>query len=82
MNIHERLRQRARAQFAARPPDEQARIRKFFTDHPDSAGAFMFYDGRMEDSDAVRARMTSRTAQLVSIATEGFPVPVSRWELG
>lgn len=79
--IQERLRQRAKDQFNARPLEEQARIRAFFEQNPDSKGAFMLFDGRMEDCDSVHKRMTSRTAQLVSIATEGFPVPVSRWEV-
>lgn len=81
MTIHERLRERARKQFEARPPEEQERIRKFFAENPESIGAYMFFDGRMIDCDVYRKRMTSRTAQLVAIATDGFPVGVSRWEL-
>jgi hypothetical protein len=54
MSIQERLRQRAKEQFARRPAEEQERIRDYFEQNPHSVGAFMFYDGRFIDCDVIR----------------------------
>lgn len=50
----------------------------FFAAHPESTGAYLFYDGRIIDVQEYQRRMTSRTAQLVAIFSDGFPVSVSR----
>lgn len=53
-------------------------LRAFFDTHPEATFAYVFFDGRIEEDVAFFARLSSRTAQLVSIATEGFPVLRSR----
>jgi hypothetical protein len=51
---------------------------QFFRSNPTSQECFLFFDGRMLDADTYRAKMISRIAQLVAIATDGFPLLVSR----
>lgn len=76
LTLRERLQLRCPAWL---PTETQRRaIERFFQTHPDARDAYYFFDGRLVDGDTYRGRMTSRTAQLVAIATDGFPVNVSR----
>jgi len=68
------------SRYPAFLPTEEERItlEAFFREHPTSASVYFMWDGRIVDAEQYRRRMTSRTAQLVAIATDGFPVMVSR----
>lgn len=78
MSLKEKLRARGIARFAARPADEQGRIRDFFEQHPESRHAYLLFDGRIIDERRYQRQATSRTAQLLAIATDGFPELISR----
>lgn len=57
---------------------ERVKLEAFFMENPDSEAVYFFYSGLIRDVKEEQRRMFSRTAQLVAIATEGFPVQVSR----
>lgn len=57
---------------------ERLRLEAFFLAHPESEAVYFFSNGLVRDDKEEQRRMFSRTAQLVAIATEGFPVLVSR----
>lgn len=59
--------------------DDQARkIKQAFSDHPEWDDVYLFWDGAVRGGEEYRRSMTSRTAQLVAIASTGFPACVSR----
>ena len=57
------------------------RQRAWFAENPEAEHAYFFFDGHMVEESVHRSQMTSRTAQLVAIATDGFPVLISRASL-
>jgi hypothetical protein len=57
---------------------EFLRAQRYFAANPAVDYAYLFFDGRIIPEETFRRRMTSRTAQLVSIALDGFPVLISR----
>lgn len=75
-SIHDRLLARVPAYIPKL--EELVRLDAFFAAHPEADEVYYFYDGRVIEGAAYRARMTSRTAQLVAIATDGFPVNLHR----
>ena len=50
----------------------------FFDANPSAQFAYVFWDGRVIEDKAYASRMTSRAAGLVAIASDGFPMLVSR----
>jgi hypothetical protein len=50
----------------------------YFDRNPSVDYAYLFFDGHFEADYEVQARLTSRVAQLVSIASDGIPMLVSR----
>jgi hypothetical protein len=58
--------------------DEVERAMALFAGHPESDLLYLFFDGHMEMAEEMNRKMTSRRAQLVAIARDGMPVPVSR----
>ena len=77
------LHQRILSRKPAFEPDviESVILHTFFKANPDSLAAYLFADLHVEDAIAFRARLTSRQAQLNSIATDGFPVLISRGQI-
>lgn len=59
-------------------PDVLRRVWYVFMAYPECDAVYVFSDGRVEPEESFQKRMTSRTAGLVSIATEGIPVLISR----
>lgn len=49
-----------------------------FQMNPEWQDVYICHDGRVIEGNAFRAKMTSRTAQLVSIQQDGIPMNVSR----
>jgi hypothetical protein len=76
MNIKDKLAAR-RQQFDPNNA-EHVRNRQWFADHEGIDLAYSFYDNHIESMESYQARMTSRTAQLLSITYDGFPVIISR----
>ena len=70
--------------LAARRPaytltiDQRDAVLHYFEAHAASDAVYLFYDGRVLDADEYQRQMTSRTAQLVAIARDGFPIVVGR----
>ncbi len=77
LTLSEQLRWSRYPAFLPTEPERQA-LEAFFREHPTSTSVYFMADGRIVDAEAYRRRMTSRVAQLVAIATDGFPVLVSR----
>lgn len=75
MNIHEKLATRGVA-FSL-TPEELKKVEEVFANRPIN-GIYLFYDGKIREEKEFIASLTSRVAQLVSIATEGFPIHISR----
>lgn len=78
MSLLDRLRTRPPYFLPSLTGARDLAIKAFFDAHPESEDVYLSYDGRVEDGNHLRKRMTSRTAQLVSIATEGFPINIGR----
>lgn len=60
------------------PAEDVAIVRRAFLEHPHWVDLYLFYDKHVEEGDVFRARQTSRTAQLVSISTDGIPRYITR----
>lgn len=58
--------------------EDVAIVRKAFADNPPWCDLYLFYDKRVAEGEAFRGRMSSRTAQLTSIATDGVPMHITR----
>jgi len=57
----------------------RAALRAWFESHPNAMYAYEFFDGRIIEESAYVASLTSRTARLVAIASDGFPALRSRY---
>jgi hypothetical protein len=80
MSALKKVLQRKREQGSVPKLTEErvAKIRQFFAAFPFYQDVYLFHDGHIEGGEAFRKRLTSRTAQLVSISTDGIPVCISR----
>jgi prepilin-type processing-associated H-X9-DG protein len=74
--LHNRLLNRKPA-FTPKEAETTA-LRNYFNSNPDSLAVYLFFDGHIEDVEAYTRRLINRTAQLVSVAADGFPVLISR----
>lgn len=56
-------------------------LQAWYDANPEAENAYSFYDGRIIEESKYAKTMTSRTAQLVAIITDGFPALTSRWSV-
>ncbi len=79
-SIHARMvERRNREGSSPKPTDEQvAKIKEAFRNNPNWDDLYLFHDGYLKGGDVFRGEQSSRTAQLVSISSQGIPVNIGR----